>query len=92
MRFFVNIILYLAIAFLLLQNQIVAAVVLVFIFTYRVGAVWLIPLAFCLDGYFGAFYDVPYITLVSLIWYGVSEFIRPRLIMQFKDQDYEKTA
>jgi hypothetical protein len=85
MKLFVNIFLYLTIAFLLLQNYLLIAGLFVLIFTYRAGAVWLIPLAFCLDGYFGAFYSVPYITLASLIWYGVSGFARPRLIMQHKD-------
>jgi hypothetical protein len=90
MKLFFTIILYFFIALLIIENQIILAVLLAGWFTFRVGAIWLIPLAFLLDGYFGAFTDVPAISLITCVWYVVSEYLRPRLIAQ--SQSYEKVA
>jgi hypothetical protein len=89
-RFLLNIVLYFSIALMVVENQIFIAALLAAWFTFRVGAVWLLPLAFLLDGYFGAFFDTPYISLITGIWYVASEYIRPRLIVQ--KNTYEKTA
>jgi hypothetical protein len=51
-------------------------------FTYRVGAIWLIPLAICIDGFFGAFYHVPLFSIITTVWYLVSELVRPALVLQ----------
>ncbi len=90
MRLFITLVLYFLIALMIIENQIAIAVLLAGWFTFRVGAVWLIPLAFLLDGYFGAFSDVPYISLIACAWYVISEYIRPRLIVQ--SHSYEKVA
>lgn len=90
MKIFFTLILYFLIAFMIIENQIAIAVLLSGWFTFRVGALWLIPLAFLLDGYFGAFSDIPYISLIACVWYIISEYIRPRLIVQ--SHSYEKVA
>lgn len=87
MRFLTAIILYFIIALLVTQNHLWVAAFAVGVFTFRVGAVWLIPLAMCIDGYFGAFYTMPYFSIGASFWYVASEFIKPRLILQ-----YEKTS
>ncbi|MEY2665249.1 MAG: hypothetical protein RLZZ480_354 [Candidatus Parcubacteria bacterium] len=89
MKFLLTIILYVLIALMVMENQIVIASLLVLWFTYRSGAVWLIPLAILLDGYFGAFTHIPYISLVTCAWYVLSEYLSPRLRME---STYEKTA
>lgn len=71
--------LYLLIALLVIENQLIVAVLASVWFTYKVGAFWLIPLAFLLDGYFGAFHHIPFISLIACLWYVASEFARPRL-------------
>ena len=78
--------LYIVIALLVVQNHLFIAGLLAVWFTYRVGAVWLIPLAICIDGFFGAFYHVPLFSVVMAFWYLVSELIRPALILQPKQQ------
>ena len=90
MKLFIAFVLYFFIALTVTQNQLIVAALLALWFTVRVGAVWLLPLAFLLDGYFGAFAEIPYITLVACIWYVISEYIRPRLIVQ--SDSYEKVA
>lgn len=88
MKHALNLFLYLFIAFMILQNQIFIACIAILWFTFRCGAVWLLPLAFVIDGYFGAFEHVPVITLCACAWYVLSEFVRPRLLVQY--ESYEK--
>lgn len=90
MKLFLALVLYFFIALMVIENQLIVAVLLVLWFTFRVSAVWLLPLAFLLDGYFGAFAEIPYLSLVACIWYVISEYIRPRLIVQ--SNSYEKVA
>lgn len=90
MSTFVDIFIYLLLATLAMQNHLFLAFVLVVWFTFRRGAVALIPLAFAIDGYFGAFQSVPILTLFIIAWYTVSEFVRPQLLMQYKA--YGETA
>jgi hypothetical protein len=84
MKFFLNFILYILVALLITQNHLIIGGMLAVLFTFRVGAVWLIPLAICIDGYFGAFYSIPLITIAAILLYLVSEFVRPQLLMQYK--------
>lgn len=90
MKLAVNILLYIFIAFMVLQSHLFVAGIAVVLFTYRCGAGWLVPLAFMIDGYFGAFYHIPVISMVTCVWFFVSELIRPRLLLQF--EGYEKTS
>ncbi len=90
MSTFVDIFIYLLLATLAMQNHLFLAFVLVVLFTFRRGAVALIPLAFAIDGYFGAFSGIPTMTLFIIAWYTVSEFVRPQLLMQYKA--YGETA
>jgi vacuolar-type H+-ATPase subunit I/STV1 len=74
--------LYTLIALLVVQNQLLLAGLLVLLFTYYISAVWLIPLGFLIDGYFGAFATVPVFSMVAISWFVISEFLRPRLRVQ----------
>ena len=85
-----DIFIYFLIAVMVVQNHLVIAFALVLLFTFRQGALLLIPLAFFIDGYFGAFATIPTITLFTITWYAVSEFVRPQLLMQYKA--YGETA
>jgi hypothetical protein len=73
---------YILIAFLVIQNQLLLAGLLALLFTYYVSAALLIPLGFIIDGYFGAFAAVPVFSIVAILWYLFSEFLRPRLRLQ----------
>ena len=85
-----DILIYFLIAVMVVQNHLLIAFLLVLVFTFRQGAVLLIPLAFVIDGYFGAFQTIPIITLFTISWYVISEFVRPQLLMQYKA--YGETA
>lgn len=84
MKFVLDCFLYILIALMVTQNHLLIAAVLVLLFTFRAGAIWLIPLAIMIDGYFGAFYSIPFISVAAILWYAVSEFVRPQLLMQYK--------
>lgn len=84
MKLFLDCLLYILIALTITQNHLVFGFLLSIIFTFRVGAIWLIPLAVLIDGYFGAFYSIPVITITAILLYVLSEFVRPQLLMQYK--------
>jgi hypothetical protein len=90
MKRILNVVLFALIALTITQNHVLIAFALVVWFTYRVGAILLIPLAIIIDGYFGAFYSYPTITLVAILWYAASEFVRPQLLVQYKK--YEEAS
>lgn len=90
MKFFLDCLLFILIALMIVQNHLIIGFLLVVVFTFRVGALLLIPLAIFIDGYFGAFYSIPMITVAAILWYVVSEFVRPQLLMQYKR--YEEAA
>ena len=90
MKLILNIFLYFFIALMIVQNNLIVAGILVLWFTMRCGAVWLLPLAFMIDGYFGAFEHIPVITFYACAWYALSSFVRPRLLVHYKP--YEKAT
>jgi hypothetical protein len=90
MKLILNIILFFCIAIMVLQNHLIIAGILALLFTFRCGAVWLLLLAFLIDGYFGAFSSMPVFSLGMLVWYVVSEIIRPQLLLQY--ESYGKTS
>jgi hypothetical protein len=90
MRTLFDILTYFLIAVMVVQNHLLIAFLLVLIFTFRRGAILLIPLAFAIDGYFGAFAAIPTITLCTIAWYAISAIVRPQLLMQYKA--YGKTT
>ena len=71
--------LYLIITFSIMQSAVLLSMVAIAAFTVRYSAVSLIPLAVFLDGYYGAFYEVPALSIASLVWYVLSEIIRARV-------------
>jgi hypothetical protein len=67
---------YLVIAFLFMQGHILLGAVTVVAYTFAFSAVALLPLAILLDGYYGAFYTVPVLSICAIGWYLVSETLR----------------
>jgi hypothetical protein len=90
MKFLINILLGILILFALMQSYFYVAIALILLFTVRASAIWIIPLAFLIDGFYGAFYSFPYITVAVVLWYIVSEFLKPRIFV--KKDGYEKIA
>jgi len=79
------VVLYLIILFSIMQSAVLLGIVAIAAFTVRYSAVALIPLAIALDGYYGAFYGVPALSIASVLWYILSEVIRARVnIVQSK--------
>ena len=74
---------YISIPLLILQNLIVLAGISILIFSIKYGAVALIPLGILIDGYFGNYHTVPYISILAVLWYLLVEFLRPILLTRY---------
>ncbi len=70
---------YFLIGLAILQNLLPLAGIFILYFTYTFGAGYLLPFAFLIDGYFGAFYNIPYFSIGMLVWFVLSEMIRIRM-------------
>lgn len=70
---------YILISLAIFQNFIFLACLFVLFFTFKFGAAYLLPLALFIDGYYGAFYNIPYFSMLMLVWFGLSELVRIRL-------------
>lgn len=62
----------------IMQNWLLLAFFLIFLFSARFGTVALIPLAVMVDGYFGNYYSVPFLSFSSVAWFILFELLRPR--------------
>ncbi|MCA9359599.1 hypothetical protein KC850_01000 [Candidatus Kaiserbacteria bacterium] len=80
MGIIISIILYFIILFSVLQNHLYLSVIAVLLFSVKNGGVTLIPLAILIDGYFGNFYNIPYLSLLSVWWFLVVEYIKPKIV------------
>jgi hypothetical protein len=90
MKLILNSLVYIGILLSLMQNHYYIAAILIFVFTMRANAGWLIVIALLVDGFYGAFYASPNITLLAVFWYILSESLKPR-VFAFKGT-YEKVA
>ncbi len=79
MILFLHSLLYGTVLLLVIQNQLLLAALAALLFTYYRSAAWLIPLGFLVDGYFDAFYTVPMFSIITIIWFVISELLKPRL-------------
>ncbi|NCT02049.1 hypothetical protein GW766_02240 [Candidatus Parcubacteria bacterium] len=79
MNTFLAVLLYSGIGFSIMHNWLLFAGLCISIFSIRHGAIMLIPLAIVLDGYYGNYYSLPYVSLLAVVWYIVIEQIRPRI-------------
>lgn len=86
MKFLAAVGFYFLIALSVLQNWLLVGFVLVMVFSYLYGASMLIPLAFLIDGYFGNFASWPYLSVFSVFWYLLVEYIRPK-VARLNDSD-----
>lgn len=79
MAIIVPIFLYFLIAISIVQNHFLLAGTLILIFSYKYSAAVLIPLAIVIDGYFGNFYTIPWLSFFSIVYYLLVDFLRPRI-------------
>jgi hypothetical protein len=80
MKVFLAIILYFTVIFSFLQNWLLLLFVSLVVFSIRFGAVALIPAAILIDGYFGNYYEYPYLSFVTILWFVLIEYLRPKII------------
>ena len=63
-----------------MQGWFVMTICFAFLFTLQHNAAWLFLIAILLDGYFGAFFSFPTLTVASILWFLVAEFIKPTVL------------
>lgn len=80
MKFFLGLSLCLIIAISVMQNWIWLACLCTLLFSLRFHSAALILLAIVLDGYYGAFYTVPILSLSAICWLIFIEALKPKLI------------
>lgn len=62
-----------------LQDALWLAFLLSALYTFYYGAVWLPLLAIAIDSYYGAFSSVPIFSVITLVWFLISELLKLRL-------------
>lgn len=83
----IAIILYLLSLFAFLQGHIILGAIAVVLYSIKFGAVTVLPMAVLLDGYFGAFHQVPIFSLIAIGWYLLSELLRS--VMNIVQSEHE---
>lgn len=79
-KIFFPTIIYFSIAVSILQGWLWLAAGLIILFSLRYGAVALVPLAILIDGYFGNFYTMPYLSWATILWFVMVDIVRPKLL------------
>lgn len=92
MKIITSFFLYISIAIAILQNWLLLAFVLIVLFSARHGAFLLLPLAISIDGYFGNFYTLPLLSFVSVWWYLLVVYFRPKIVNSLTTENYESLA
>ena len=92
MQFLISFFLYFGAAIAILQNWLFLAFIFLVWFSLRHGAFLFIPLAIVIDGYFGNFYGLPLLSFISVWWYLVVFYFRPKLANFKINEKYESLA
>ncbi|MCB9814072.1 hypothetical protein H6784_01515 [Candidatus Nomurabacteria bacterium] len=79
MSIFLAILLYLIITVSVLHNWIILTLLAGLVFSLRYQSYALVPLAIIIDGYYGAFYTFPVLSVIAIAWYLFIEFFKPKL-------------
>lgn len=80
MQFLLAIVLYLLTLFSVLQGWLIISFCSILFFSFLYSPIYLIALAILIDGYMGSFYSMPVLSLCSVVWFVVVEFLRPKVI------------
>jgi hypothetical protein len=80
MKFYWGIAIYLGMVYTFLQGVVWLSFLLLAVYSLLYGAGLVIPVAILIDGYFGNFYSIPYLSLISVWWYILVDYVRPRII------------
>lgn len=74
------IVLYSIVLLTFMHNWLVVSFGVLVLFSIWFGAAFFIPAAIMIDGYFGNYYSFPYLSLLSVVWFMLIEYIRPKII------------
>lgn len=79
MKVFFAVMLYVLALFSFLQGWLLTAIAATVLYSVQYGALVFIPAAILIDGYFGNFQQIPYLSIVSILWFVSIEYVRPRI-------------
>lgn len=71
---------YSLIIFSVLQGWLIISAVSIALFSFYYNTAFLIPFAILVDGYMGAFYSLPILSFLAVIWFSLVECLRPRFV------------
>lgn len=80
MRMILAIVLYVIIIFSFVQNWLFLTAATILLFSLKFNSMMLIPLAMLFDGYFGNFFTIPILSIISILWFVLVELLRPKFI------------
>lgn len=70
---------YTVAVFAFLHNWLLIAFMATVVCSMQYGALAFIPAAIIIDGYFGNYYHIPYLSIAAVAWFVIIEYVRPRL-------------
>lgn len=82
---FIAPIIFVVVVIAALHGQFLIAGAFSIYFSLIASALWLIPVAFLIDGYFAAFYEVPWLSISTVALYAIIELVRPYITWHTKD-------
>ncbi len=68
---------YIFIVISVTQFWLLPAILGVLLFCVKYNSAFLIPGAIMIDGYYGSFYSLPLISILSVFWFAIFEQARP---------------
>lgn len=80
MKIFIAVICYIVAVFSILHNWLLVAFITMVVCSVQYGALVFIPAAIIIDGYFGNYYHVPFLSFAAIAWFVVIEYVRPRIL------------
>tara|TARA_B100000508_G_scaffold72156_1_gene56216 strand:- start:5370 stop:5624 length:255 start_codon:yes stop_codon:yes gene_type:complete len=79
MKYITAVSLYMIVVLTFMQGWWLFTLVAVTLFSFRYGALVIIPTAIVLDGYYGFYYTFPILSVAAVDWFIFVEFLRPKV-------------
>lgn len=86
MRSFTAISLFILILFSFMQNWALLLACALALYSIRYSTLVFLPTALLLDGYYGNYYVFPYLTFAALVWYLMTEYLRPKVVSVYAEE------
>ena len=79
MKYFFLFFSFLGLVIAFMQSWLLLAAACLTVVSFKSNAAYLIPIAIIMDGYYGAFYSFPWLSVSAVLWFLVIEYVKPRM-------------